>query len=90
MTDLNGSYLKHRYPTDVLSFQLGEHEKKIDGEIYINLDQAKRQARAYKVSFCEEFSRLTIHGLLHLLGYRDNTARKKALMTKKENLFLSI
>jgi len=46
MTDLNGTYLKHWYATDVLSFTLGERAKgPLEGEVYVNLDQAARQVQ---------------------------------------------
>jgi rRNA maturation RNase YbeY len=39
------------------------------GDIVINLQQAKRQAKEHGMTFYEELTRLLIHGLLHLLGY---------------------
>lgn len=88
MINLNGLYLDHWHATDVLSFPMKENGKNIEGEVYINLDQARRQAQDYKVSFREEYSRLVIHGVLHLLGYRDKKRQDKLRITEKENYYL--
>jgi probable rRNA maturation factor len=89
MIAMNGAYLKHRYTTDVLCFPLGENGKRLEGEVYVNLDQAQRQALQYNVSFREEYLRLIIHGVLHLLGYGDKKQREKNCMTNKESFYLS-
>jgi len=90
MTNLNTAFLNHRYTTDVISFSLSDKKNKIEGEVYVNLDQARRQADEYKVSFREEYLRLVIHGVLHLCGYADKKQTDKRKMTEKENLYLSI
>ncbi|RCK72053.1 MAG: Metal-dependent hydrolase YbeY, involved in rRNA and/or ribosome maturation and assembly [Ignavibacteriae bacterium] len=87
MLYLNKNYLKHNWITDVISFQFGE-KNKIDGEVYIGLQQAERQAQTYNVEFSEEVSRLVIHGVLHLIGYDDNKIGDRKLMRSKENLYL--
>jgi len=88
MIKLNTQYLGHAYTTDVVSFPLSDEKKIIEGEVYVNLDQARRQAKEYSVSISEEIARLVVHGALHLAGYDDGTARKKEKMTKRENLYL--
>jgi probable rRNA maturation factor len=87
---INRRYLHHDYVTDVIAFPLGEGKgTPLEGEIYVNLDRARSQARDYKVLFSEETRRLLIHGTLHLLGFDDTTSRKKARMTRRENLLLA-
>jgi rRNA maturation RNase YbeY len=85
---INRRFLRHDEVTDVIAFPLDDGMG-IDGELYVNLDRAKSQARAYKVSFGEEARRLLIHGTLHLVGYSDATARGKARMRKREDYFLT-
>ena len=53
-------------PTDVLSFPLGE---KLLGNIVISLERAQRQAEDFGHSFNREVGYLTVHSMLHLLGY---------------------
>lgn len=84
---INRQFLNHDYITDVIAFPFDDGLG-IDGELYVNLDRAKMQAREYGVAFLEEVRRLLIHGTLHLLGYSDATARTKDRMKKKEDYFL--
>jgi rRNA maturation RNase YbeY len=87
---INRRYLHHDYVTDVIAFPLGEGKgNPLEGEIYVNLDRARSQAREYKVPFSQEIRRLLIHGTLHLLGYTDSTSRTKTKMTQRENLLLA-
>jgi probable rRNA maturation factor len=80
---LNREYLSHDYATDVLAFRLDDGSL-LEGEVYVNLDRARVQAREYGVGFRDEIIRLVIHGLLHLLGYRDSTHGSRARMSKKQ------
>ena len=84
---LNRTHLAHDYPTDVLAFRLDNGDR-LEGELYVNLDRASIQAREYDVTFKNEVARLVIHGLLHLIGYRDNTSQSRMRMKKKEEGYL--
>ncbi len=87
---VNKKFLHHDFTTDVIAFPLGEEgASPLEGELYINLDRAKSQAKSYGVTFAEETRRLLIHGVLHLLGYMDSTPRKKAVMTRREDEILA-
>jgi probable rRNA maturation factor len=66
---LNREYLSHDGPTDVISFPLFEENEPIVGDVYIGAQQAARQAAANALSVDEELVRLTVHGVLHVLGY---------------------
>ncbi|MBO5797097.1 MAG: rRNA maturation RNase YbeY [Clostridia bacterium] len=73
--------LEHRQidrPTDVLSFPLGENGvydidpatgAKLLGDIVISIEHAQRQAVDYGHSLQREIGYLTVHSMLHLLGY---------------------
>jgi rRNA maturation RNase YbeY len=84
---LNRTFLANDYATDVLAFRLDEGSK-LEGEVYVNLDRARIQAREYGVSFKNEVMRLVIHGLLHLIGYRDTTERSWLRMKRKQEGYL--
>jgi probable rRNA maturation factor len=89
MRTLNARWLGHRSTTDVLSFPFGEGGTDVlEGEVYVNLDQARRQAVRERVSDRNEISRLVIHGVLHLLGYDDRTPAMKKIMSGKEDEYL--
>ncbi len=84
---LNKKHLRHDFGTDVLSFDY-EQPGLLEGEVYVNLDQARVQARSYNVGFIDEVKRLVIHGVLHLAGYDDRTSRERLQMRKKEDAYL--
>ena len=65
---LNAQWLGHSGPTDVLSFPLFAANEAPVGDVYIGLDQARRQADALGAHLEEEVARLAIHGTLHVLG----------------------
>lgn len=90
LVQLNTEYLKHITLTDIITFDLSEKEGEVTGDIYISLDRAKENAREYKVALNNELNRLMIHGVLHLMGYKDKTAAEKAIMRSKEEFYLSL
>lgn len=73
--ELNKTYRGIDRPTDVVSFALEDDDtfvktdERILGDIYISIDKAKEQAIEYGHSLLRELCFLSIHGLLHLLGY---------------------
>lgn len=72
---INREYRNIDRPTDVISFALEDDDtfikmdKRILGDIYISIDKAKEQAEEYGHALLRELCFLTIHGILHLLGY---------------------
>jgi len=69
MTELNTEYKKREGSTDVLSFDLSDESSDcMEGEVYVSLERAKKQALECNVPFQEEIIRLVTHGLLHLAG----------------------
>jgi len=81
---LNRRFLGHDRPTDVIAFPLGEGSN-LEGEIYVNLEKARRQAQTYRVTAANETARLVIHGTLHLLGYDDRTPEDARRMKARED-----
>ena len=88
--EMNRSFLNHDYPTDVIAFNLEDIPgKTVEGEVYIGFERAREQAREFGASYREELHRLMIHGVLHLLGWEDDTPEKKQKMAARENDFLA-
>lgn len=82
---LNSEYRKIDRVTDVISFALEDDEDKILdlrilGDIYICIDKMLEQAKEYGHSNKRELSFLTVHGLLHLLGYDHQTVEEEKEM----------
>jgi len=85
LLNINKQFLKHDYFTDIITFNLAEVGKPIQGEIYISIDRVNDNAVINKVSFIEELHRVIFHGALHLCGYLDKKTADKKLMTVLEN-----
>ncbi|MGC8778262.1 MAG: cytidine deaminase, partial [Candidatus Caldatribacteriaceae bacterium] len=67
--------------TDVIAFSYGEGERdRVWGEILICVPVALEQAQERGKKVEQEILFLFVHGLLHLLGYRDDTEEEKNLM----------
>ena len=86
---INRDYLKHDTLTDIITFDYsnGRH---LEGEIYISIDRVRENARLFEVPFSEELKRVLVHGVLHLAGHSDKSAREKAQMRKREDACLSL
>lgn len=80
--NLNKVYRHKNKVTDVLSFNIDSVE--ILGEIVICLAQAKKQALEHKHSLKAELQLLTVHGILHLLGYDHELSEQEYLRQEKE------
>ncbi len=78
--------------TDVLSFRDSDSpvkEPNFLGEIVIDYQQIKRQAKIFQTSIQEELVFILVHGLLHLVGYNDKTKAEAELMDKLAKKFLA-
>lgn len=79
-------------PTDVLSFPVFDEDfgvgRAILGDIVISYDTAVRQAREYGHSIDREIAFLTVHSMLHLLGYDHETSQEdeKDMFARQENI----
>jgi len=85
LRDINKEYLNHDYETDIITFNYSKKLQDIDAEILISIEQARRNAKKYDVTYGKELCRLVIHGMLHLLNFDDKDKKSKNIMNKKEN-----
>lgn len=78
--------------TDVLSFFYGksEEETQPQGEMFICIPQALRQAKRYHVTPTHEITRLAVHGFLHIYGYDHQKKQHRAVMRSLERVILRI
>lgn len=92
--DINREYRGIDRDTDVISFALEDNEDikfefgRLLGDIYISVDKMKQQAIEYGHSELREMAFLTVHGLLHLLGYDHMTKEDEEVMFKEQELIL--
>jgi len=91
MAELNKKFRGVKEPTDVLAFPLGGEfisTENLLGEVVVSVDKAEEQARERGHSLESELALLTVHGVLHLLGYTDEDEDKRKIMQDKENKIL--
>jgi rRNA maturation RNase YbeY len=86
---INQTYLNHDTLTDIVTFDQSEDPQKIEGDIFISIERVKENGEKFGTQHTE-LKRVMVHGLLHLLGYKDKTKADKAQMTEKENTYLSL
>lgn len=82
---LNERHLQHEGPTDILTFDLGSTGRRLQGELFICVAEAVRQAPLFGTTWREELLRYVLHGLLHLRGHDDQDPEKRRRMKRAEN-----
>ncbi len=82
---LNKNYRDKDKVTDILSF---DGEEKDLGEIIIDYAQIKRQSQKYSKSVQDELMFILVHGLLHLIGYDDQTEEDRKIIIQKGEDFI--
>jgi len=85
--EYNKAYRHEDTFTDVLAFTYGE--KNYLGDVIISVERAKAQAPLFGFSFEKELALLIIHGILHLLGYKDNSEKERKKMEDLQFFVLS-
>jgi len=93
MAELHKRYLGKKEPTDVLAFSMQEGKTlKGDpcllGDIAISTETALRQAKRFRSNVDRELTLYVIHGILHLLGYKDRKKAARLKMRQKERELL--
>lgn len=87
---INQQYLNHDTYTDIITFDNSDIEKLIISDIFISIDRVNENAEKFNTTPFNEVCRIMIHGVLHLLGYKDKGKEAKALMTAKEDEYLAL
>lgn len=89
LLEINKEFLNHDYYTDIITFDYSEADV-ISGDLFISIERIKDNAKTLKTSYQEELHRVIIHGVLHLLGYKDKTEEESENMRKLEDECLLI
>lgn len=86
---MNQQYLKHVDYTDIITF---DHTvgSIISGDIFISIERVLENADRFDVEFRVELRRVMAHGVLHLMGFTDDTPNNQSLMRLKENEILNL
>lgn len=86
---INQEYLNHDTYTDIITFDYCENDR-ISGDIFISIERVKENALKFNQNIDSELFRIVIHGVLHLLGYKDKSPKDKKIMTEKEDFYLTL
>jgi rRNA maturation RNase YbeY len=84
----NIQFLNHNTLTDVITFDYSK-DNIISGDILISTERVAENAKIFKVDYLTELHRVMVHGLLHLLGYKDKIKKDANIMRQKENYYLN-
>lgn len=90
LLDMNKSQLNHDYYTDIITFDMSEGGNCVEGDLYISYDRVKDNAKVFHVKQIEEMKRVMIHGVLHLMGYKDKSPNDVLEMKNKEDYSLRL
>ncbi len=91
MKDLNEKFRGRKVVTDVLAFPVRDNfvsTRDLLGEVIICVERARQEARERKHSLKEELTLLLVHGILHLLDYRDEKTGERKIMQGREKQIL--
>ena len=85
---MNRDFLQHDYYTDIITFDLSDDLRSIQGELYVSRDRVLENALSLGSSSMDEILRVCIHGLLHLCGMNDSSEAEKLAMRDAENTYI--
>jgi probable rRNA maturation factor len=88
LLEKNIQFLDHNTLTDIITFDYCEGEI-VNGDILISTERVEENSKTYKVNYLTELHRVMVHGLLHLLGYKDKNEKDAKTMREKENYYLN-
>lgn len=88
---INERYLHHDTFTDIITFDFTEGgSSSLEGEIYISVQRVRENAKKLGIDFSQELHRVIVHGVLHLVGYKDKSEKERKEMRKREDKYLEI
>lgn len=94
--EINRQYLGHDYYTDIITFDETEYPSDkikigtLNGDLFIDTTTVKLNAKEFNSDPKKELHRVIVHGLLHLCGLKDKTAKETKEMRSKEDYYLDI
>jgi len=89
LLEMNQNFLDHDTFTDIITFDLTETRRDMQGEIYISVPRVRENARAYGTTYTDELHRVIFHGVLHLCGFKDKTPKDQKIMRENEDYCLA-
>ena len=84
----NIQFLNHNTLTDIITFDYCKGGL-INGDILISTERVEENSKEFDIDYLTELQRVMVHGLLHLLGYKDKNKEDIKIMREKENFYLN-
>ena len=81
---VNRNFLDHDFYTDIITFDYTS-DKHLSADIVVSIDRIVDNAHMTGNSIKDEYLRVMVHGVLHLMGYKDKSEPDEVLMRQKEN-----
>ena len=85
----NRQYLQHDYYTDIITFDYSAGAV-LAGDLYISLDTVRTNAEMLGKNYDDEFHRVLVHGVLHLVGINDKGPGEREIMEAAEDAALAL
>jgi rRNA maturation RNase YbeY len=89
LLEINRQHLSHDFYTDIITFDYCDGST-ISGDLFISIDRVRDNAKGLKISTIDEIHRVMIHGVLHLIGFGDKTAKEIKEIRKQEDSSLTL
>lgn len=90
LLEINRERLGHDFYTDIITFPMTDCKTVLSSEFCISLDRIKENAVTFGRSYESELHRVIIHGVLHLIGFDDQSVEEENMMRNKEEESLSL
>jgi probable rRNA maturation factor len=87
---MNVSFLDHSTYTDIITFNTSDKTEIISGEMYISIERVFENSLIQNTFYRDELNRVMVHGLLHLIGYRDKIESEIQQIRSEEDYCLSL
>lgn len=85
--ELHAKFFSDPSLTDCITFPIDTHAPiEVLGEIFVCPSQAKKRYLHYQTTLEEEITLYVVHGILHLLGWKDSSEKQRRAMRKKEKM----
>lgn len=85
LKEVNLKYLNHDFYTDIVTFDYRNGGSVISGDMFISINRVKDNSELFNCDINDEFLRVMVHGILHLLEFSDGNDEEKKLMRSKED-----
>ncbi|MCF7886828.1 MAG: rRNA maturation RNase YbeY [Candidatus Omnitrophica bacterium] len=90
IAELNCNYFRKNTATDVISFPLADDiEPNYLGEVVVSVEEAVLTAKELQLNWQKELLLYIIHGILHLIGFKDKTSKQRKEMEQKQQEIFS-